>query len=101
MGNGEYDKISQQLNDLKELIEVKFKENERSHQSMVERLNTLNGKVAKQEKWKNQQIPIIERWKQQEQTRRSKGWDFFIKLTGGIIVGVALCIITIILKTYF
>ncbi|KXB08554.1 hypothetical protein AKJ56_00990 [candidate division MSBL1 archaeon SCGC-AAA382N08] len=101
MDSGEYNKISQQLKDLKELIETKFEQNEQAHQSMNDWLRQLNERTVKQEKWKNRQIPVIERWKKEEQTRKSKGWDFFIKLTGGIIVGVVLCIVTIALKAYF
>lgn len=100
MDNGEYQQISQQISDLKELIEEKFAQNEKAHGDINNWLCTLNDRITKQEQWKNQQIPILDRWKQEEQRRVGKEWDLTIKLIGGTIVGIILSIITMILKTH-
>ena len=86
--------LTQQIKDLKVFIQEQFDHNREEHKKINNHLSTLNHKVAKHEEWQNRCSPTIERWKRNEEMHTKHFWDFFIKVLGGIVIGVVLSLLS-------
>lgn len=96
-----YNEYVEKIEDLEKFLEERFKTNAREHKKTNDHLTKLNGKIEKQEAWQNQQEPTLQRWKEEEQNKRSRTHDYLVKVIGGLIVGAALTLISIMLGTNY